>query len=352
MSLVFFDGFDNVTNSTNLGYKGWSPTGSAASVSALTRYSVGNALNLNGSSISFEHRLTMPTAITEIIIGFAMFRISDGGSVNNLIRLTSTANVEILNIRPTGVTGTVGFNLTGPGGTYTVISTTPTTICETNFWDYWEFRIKISATVGEFEVRRNGTQVHLGTGLNTGAVAIGNLFLLNFNTSNGNTRVDDFYVVNNVDSQGFLGEVRSHFITVSEDTNQKEWEQSNVSVPSYTLLSELASDGDTSYISSRASGATDLYEVGSLPLQPVLIAGVRPLIQARAVLGPVNLVSILKAENGNTNEFTTSNIPSTFGAGLQHGAGFGILQNNPITTAPWTFEDLNTMKVGVRLEIP
>lgn len=354
MAVVFFDGFDDATSSTTwLTTKGWNtPTTNTFSTSATTRYSSGLSMQTNGTGpFTLDYKKTLDTPSSHVIVGFAFRRTDQSGSVISHVRFLNSGGSELFNVRPTAVSGTVGFNFTGPSAGYTVLTTTPS-LAEPLVWDYWEFRVKISATVGEFECRRNGTQIHLATGLNTGAVNIGQIAINSYNSTNTSSGLlDDVYFMDASDGSTFLGEVRSVIVRPDDDTTQKEWVPSNVSSPSYMMLNETIPDSDTSYVGSTSNGSIDFYEMASLPFPTIGVAAARPLVFGRTVIGPVNITTILKAINNNTNQQTVSS-PSSSYTYLPYGSGAGILTNNPITTAPWTAEEINTLRMGIKLDIP
>lgn len=217
-------------------------------------------------------------------------------------------------------------------------------------WTHLQFKIKLDATTGTIDVRKNGNIVSdfSLTGLNTsGGTSTANGITLNgnFGGTFSNVYFDDLLVF---DSSGatlndWAGDLRAFTLFPSSDTAQKDFVSGTGLATNAASVNESPYNGDTTYNASSVVGATDLYNLTDLPTTPLSIA----VVQGRAVTrktdaGTRNAQFVLKS--GSTTSFGTS-VP----ASTSYTASVDGFTTNPDTGGAWSYASVNALQAGIKV---
>jgi hypothetical protein len=122
----------------------------------------GNAGNIAGSSTATQ-AIPAPSQSMYVTIGFA-YKVSNVASaVRNIFSFRDASNVDIATLR-VNINGSLSF-VQGVG--VVVLGTSATGLIVLSTWYYLEVQVFLANTGGYFTVRRNGTDVITGSGVDT-----------------------------------------------------------------------------------------------------------------------------------------------------------------------------------------
>ena len=260
MAILFLDSFDHYADITEK----WSarigsiePTiGNNVDQSAVVgRFTPGsleiknNVFGSNGISKDFA-------TTNEVIIGFAWNNLnSDSHVTKTQIENTAGDLNATFNIDSTTGVGT----LTCEGATVSTATLTFTG----GVWQHVEIRLKRNATVGELEIKRNGTQV----GLLTGADTLGNStsdfqkFSITSDDFAQRHYIDDLYIADTTGpapQNTFIGD--SRITVLRPDSNGLDNDFSpQGATNNFEAVDETLTDGDTTFVESGLVGAKETY---------------------------------------------------------------------------------------------
>ncbi len=349
MALVYFDGFDDLGTYSGIeaANKGFTvvtgPQSPALIAASITRYGYGQGL-LVGSQGYYQVPIT---STSHGITGFAAYYGNNNtGTMSQIVHFLNNS------------TTLVKFQWTSFSGRLIEVRNAANTVLGTTViaqdlttWDYLEFRVKISATVGEVEIRKNGSSILSLTGLNLGSTNIDTIRIGCYSGANSVSEfvyLDDIYIVDNSDATGFLGETRVVYLLPNADTAQKDFSTSAGS-NNYALVSDgPVSDSDTTYVQTVTNNAKDLYELDPMPFTPNSIKGLRLSGNLKSILTPTSGKLILKT--GGTTYEGTAFFPGSSYATFKYNTSYSLL-TNPDTSAAWTTSDIDALQIGIKNEV-
>lgn len=209
---------------------------------------------------------------------------------------------------------------------------------------YLEMKVVIGGS-GSVELRINGQQILLLTGVNTQATSRSTADVLQLLGPGGGFHAfyDDLYV--NDDQGGvnddFWGDTRIGLIMAISDGDFSQWTP-NSGTAHFSRINEVPPDGDTSYVSSDTVNDEDTYH-----FQPVNPADIYKAIQTNIVArkdDEGNRSIALVSRTGGSDQVS----PERF-VGENYIDYLNQFDVNPFTGLPWTGADINAMQWGVKV---
>lgn len=207
-------------------------------------------------------------------------------------------------------------------------------------WNYLEWEITMSQTVGTFELWVNGIKTIDATGLDTCDTANVNCRYVRMSVTNGvdNTLYfDDFYVT---DGTRLTGAPFAFSLHPNSDGGVNVWTALS-GTDEFAMVDENTSDGDTTYNQASTAGDESRHGCEDLPsyVTSVLAVGAYAVLrktdatarEARVLLNSGGTESL-----GNTLTLTTAYLSSRI----------GVLETDPNTAAAWTLANVNAVEVG------
>lgn len=215
---------------------------------------------------------------------------------------------------------------------------------------YIELRVKWSTTVGEIEIRLNGspTPALSLTGLNL-LVASNNEFQFG---SDSSTTIDmsAWYmldVTGPAPLNDFLGHIRYGILNPSGNGNASEFDGSDGnSTDNYLLVDDGSSPDDaTTYVSSSTLNERDTYAMGDLPTASTIIYAVCPVLRARKSDAGTRAVAAVVRRSGVDYPGDDSYL------GLSWDNARTALTVDPSTAAAWTDAGVNAIELGPKVSV-
>lgn len=339
MATDFIDGFEAYGNSPDPNYSSrvggafkWVPN-SGWTPSTPTRSGFGKMLNSAGAARLIGE---YATARQEQWSGIAVL-----GSFSVEMRDYDADTVQ-MTIQCDGTIGRVRF---WRGQTNsTLLAETASNIFSGAVWNYFEWYVFISDTVGAIEARINGQTVLTVSGIDNKVSSLAGFNEIQMAANN----VDDFYTNNNVvgpgsyPNNGFMGDIRVDTLFPVGDASVAWTPLTGGS--NFAMVDELACDGDTTYNYTTTVGATDYFTFGAL-------SGVVNAVIALQVSG------VFRKDDAGTRTFkmhTKSAAAVADGSVWSAANGYlyyyDIFAVDPNTSASWTPAAVNAIQAGITLE--
>lgn len=336
MTLAFIDGFDDSLQSQK-----WNQFGHAIGAGGTGRTGPKAMLMPTGNQHLSRALVDSADEHATLILGFA-------------IKPAGATSVEMLRFQSdTWATIHVAIALStnfefivrrGSGGTE--LGRTATNVIGALAWNYVEFKVTLSDTVGAVAIKVNGATVLNLTGLDTKnggtkTVFEGVAFWDDF-MANG-IWVDDLYLCNGAGARNndFLGDCSVETIFPTGNGAHSDFLGSDGnSVDNYQLVDETPPDA-TDYVGSGSVAATDTYGYGNLTHTVGSVAGVVVRsYAAKSDTGPRSLSAVVRSGGSDAS-------------GSAHVLGTGytpwhdVFEQNPIGPADWTISSVNAAEFGV-----
>lgn len=340
MALKWFEGFETHRVATQLARKYASTTGIGALTSAAGRV-LGNSLQ--GQIVLVSKSLGLNNTW---IVGFGLFVPANFTPSTTGMYLEKGAT-EQCSIRFSNTAGS--FNLTVNRGS-TVLGTTTANFAY-NQWHYFELKVTArTGTNGSYELRHNEVSVLSASGVNTANAGSdgADIWALRCHT-NLSVRWDDIYVCDDTgsDNNDFKGDsqIRGGHPNGAGDVQTFT---PGTGVTHHLLVDEPATtspiDGND-VVHSDTNGNKDLFEFGDLTAVNGNIYGVMIHSQlAMNASGSRTLKHVYRdladAEHNPANFVVNSTAYTEF---------HDIIEQNPLTAAPWTESDINNAQFGVEV---
>lgn len=233
-------------------------------------------------------------------------------------------------------------------GSGTVLGTSAaTSLFAINVWDYWEFKVTISDTVGVVEIRRNGSIVLNLTGQDTkngGTNVSSDLVFIQDPESSFAAKVDDLYICNGdaTSPNDFLGDCKVETLFPNSDGDTVQWDLSTGS-SHYAVVDETGEPNTTDYAYSDVDGEIELVNLGALASTAVTVHAVQwAAYAAKSDAGARSMRRVVRTSSTN---YTGSDL--TLSTSYNHFRE--LLALNPHTTAAWTAGELNALQVGAEV---
>lgn len=201
----------------------------------------------------------------------------------------------------------------------TLLGTSAPGLVFANVKQHFQFKTKISATVGTCEVRIDGAVALALTGKNTrNSEASGDSYtMLGVGGCNGSTFAwaDDVWMCDDVNSgdgcMDFLGQLTGEVSRPNAAGASSAW--SPTSGANYTNVDDTAPDGDTTIVSSGVVGTKDTYAHTALTR---IVSGIKCVQQttvARKTTGGTRAICHVTRSGGTDYDSTDLYLPSTYG---------------------------------------
>jgi hypothetical protein len=272
MSLLFMDGFDHYTASEDK-YDAVSITGGTShNVTTEGRFTPG-AYHLTGVTGGTAGNGTVDknitTTETECIFGFA-FKYDASVAFADFVFLDTGGLQQ-------GGISINGADIDAIGKTTSVLGTA-TSALTVSVWQYVEVRVKAHATLGEIEIKVNGTQVLGLTGLDTRGGAMGK-WRITRGAEGDDSWIDDLYILDTggSDNNTFLGDVRVTALRPKANGTNNNFTPTGAAT-NYQAMDETLHDGDTTFVEAGQLGAKEDYDntnFSDLGISPGTIFGVQ-----------------------------------------------------------------------------
>lgn len=303
-----------------------------------------------GGGIPVRYLLRLTTEVSNLIIGWAARCVETASAsvpffyVSPTATVSPSAGIYFQTVSSMNNTSNNAFNIMTGNGTI-LYTTAETESFDVGIWNYWELNI-VSGNPSTVILRKNGVVVFETTSGPSIAplkyVAWGSLRSGVFD----NTRslyIDDIYMVDNSDGQGFLGEVRVTSLTPTSDVQAEFTPLSGTS--NFEMVDELGYDGNTTYVTSSTDGATDIYGMSNLVYTPQTIYALRNTYFAQATSSPIYAQSVIET-NGSTE------IGPILGVGAsRYDPIMQMYEKNPVTNSDWLVSEVNSLNVGFKLNL-
>lgn len=206
-------------------------------------------------------------------------------------------------------------------------------------WNHIEVRVLNDPVVGELEVRLNGEVVIFLTNLDLFSSALSSVGCFSF-TTNTSSYIDDLIVwdttgdVNNT----FFGPARVTYIGLQGDEPGNQWNVTGADTGA-EALTELAPDGDTSYISAAVVGMVSEYGIAELPPEAEVIAGIYVAAMGKLATAGVGNSQISIVSNGQVQSGTDNPMTAVY---TYRGT---VFEKDPDTGLLWTKGGLEAAKL-------
>ena len=328
MALLHMDGFDMGDGALRY------PNGSGSGTNTTTRFSYGRSIISSGSAQIAKDIVSGSTAV---ISGFAMNNQS--GSISFFSDAGATQHITVV----FGSTGNIDVRRGNTGGTILASATS----AYSSGWNYFEVRCIISDTVGEVQVRVNGSASNTINLTSSDTKNGGTLTSIDRVSLYGNSQAqfDDWYIIDTTGSLNntYLGDCRVYTLAPSGNGNYSQFVGSDGnSTDNYLLVDEQPySTGD--YTGSATSGNRDSYVMTDLPGTATTVFGVNEVsVVFKSDAGAATMKQLLRisATDYESSAVTLSTSPSVITT---------LRETNPNTSAAWTPAGVNGAEAGARV---
>jgi len=355
MAGVFFDSVDHYATA-NIQEK-WTQVHSAGPIVAAVGRRSTNGLrfrNYSGGvgSVSGDAVRVTPFPVPSgdtCIVGYAFNHVSPFADTQNGTVEDSGITVvsTMLAIRQ-GATTQVWFVIMGDGtisarrGT-TVLGTSTFALTQ-NVYQYIEFKVKISATVGTIEVRVNTVPILTLTGQNTLTTASATwneIKIGQFAFTAPNVYVDDIYVLDGSGSfnNDFLGDVRIDAVFPNADGNSSQFTRST-GTDQYATVDETSPNGDTDYNETATVGNRDTLNYPNAPVAGANILAIQGDVYGRKTDAGGAGVKLITRIAGTDYQGTEVGIGTSYNYQRQ------VWDVKPSDSTAWTDTDFNAAEFG------
>lgn len=322
-----------------------------------TGWSIGGSVNATGgqnglpslrfTSGSTQSAIYSTATFTHIIVGFC-HRVSSIDTGGIFLRL-NLSGAAVFNL---AVNGDGSISAIDESGTDVERGVTVSGVLQSNVETYIEARILLSTTVGEVEIRTNGspTPVLDISGVDTGGASANQIIFVG--SGNQGTRDFSAWYYLDVDATApndFLGHIRFACLDPIGNGNSSGFAGSDGnSTDNYLLVDDGATattnDGDTTYVEHDTVGTKDTYAMEDLPTAPLSIIAVAPIFIAKKTdAGSRAIMPVIRS--GGTDYPGDAAFLST-----SYAAYSTIFLENPDGPAAWDEASVNGMEVGMEVD--
>ena len=336
--LRFSEGWDHSSSSGVEFTSKWTGMVNSTFSISSTAGRFGNGIDLSFQTAPYKTLDAQPTWIVGTAVkilafgaGFNLIRVTDGGTAQDELKITSAGLVQILR-----------------NGTQLDIGTVPLAL---GIWYYIEFKVTIHNSTGEAEARVNGVTHASVSGAdtqNTANATADRIYVgIDINTT---VYLDDIYMCDGVDSgvsgapnDDFLDDVRVEacFPNGNGNSSQLVGQDAN-STDNYLNVDETDPDDDTTYNESGTVGQKDTYTYTNLTPTTGTVYGVQILPYARKTdAGSRSIVTV--ARLSTTEEDGPVQALSTSYQYLED-----IREGDP-NGDQWTISNINSAEFGVKI---
>lgn len=226
----------------------------------------------------------------------------------------------------------------------TILGITDPGLITAQAWNHYELRVLQDNVVGEVELRINSNLELLVTNLDLGTVKPRFWRIAGGTTGTGSSTIergiDDLILwdttgdVNNT----FFGPARVTYVGLQGDESGNQWNVTGAATGA-EALTELAPDGDTSYISAAVVGMVSEYGIDELPPEAEVIAGIYVIAMGKLATAGVGNSQVSIVSNGQVESGTDYSMTPAY---TYRG---NVFEKDPNTGLLWTKSGLEAAKL-------
>jgi hypothetical protein len=343
MALRWIEGWETHTGTAQLGRKYATQTGSIVVQSGRVFGNSAGVLSLVAVTPSFGLQDTL-------VLGIGVRLSSQQAGLNSNAQgfYFERGGLEQAHVEFVSNAGSFEFAIKRAG---TTIFTTSSAFAY-GVWHYFEFKLTLDTTTGAYEIRQNESTIASGSSVNlanTGSDQADG-FAIRF-TSNVSTSLflDDIYVLDTTDSvnNDFKGDSVVEGILPNANGATIQWTNLGGSASNFQNVDDAATtptDG-TNANSGDTLGEKDLYALGDLTQITGDVHGVQVGVQLALDTAGTRDVDV-RFRDQTTSEavIDTHTVAST-----TYDEFTTILDENPVTTNPWSISDIDNGQFGVEV---
>ncbi len=333
MAVVFVEGFDHSTSSSDWIQKGWTGMGS---YTAGTGRLSGRCAICSGNTGALTWTHALPTTYTTLICGMGVNFATAVATVSCFdLRAGATRTVRV----QTDASG--HLQVLNSGGT---VIATGTTVLTVNTFNYIELKAFVNTGTpasGTIELHLNGSVEIASTAANLGSTAMDTLALLRSGTSN-QMNWDDIYICDTTGSapnNTFLGDTRVQTVYPAADGAHLQWTPTGGGAH-YTQVNANVPDDDTTYVSDLTPGDIDSYDCDNVDGGSTVYA-VQVNLWARKDDASTRQIAPVIRQASTDYVGTTVTLGTTYTYKSQ-------LYDQDPTAAAWTATNVNADEFGVK----
>lgn len=341
MALRFCDSFDHYVTADAL--TKWTSSTSYTGVTAAEGRRSTSAARFNGNTrdliktldaqgtwiVGFAFRFTEAAADAT---GGILVALLDAGTNQCDLRVKSDGTLKITRAGTT--LGTSTFALT------------------MSIFQYIEFKVVISDTIGTAEVLVDGSSKLALTGQDTKNTANATANQIAIGPGGitggfpGNQYYDDLYICDGTGSaphNTFLGDIRVDALFPTSDGANSGLTPSTGS-SHFALVDEAAPNADTDYNESVTVGVKDTYGMGDISHTPLTIFGTQALLNVKKDDAGAKSVGEVCRSGGTDFNGTSTSLGTSYSYTVRE-----IRVTDPNTAAAWTKANLNAAEFGMKI---
>lgn len=333
MSITMLEGFDD---------GGWEgrTSGTRDSTDVHTDYGVDGKGCRIGDTITSTVGLPMPASSDGFTVGMAAY-FPSGSGTGNIVALNMT-NPNYLLIQYDATSQRIGLsgrNMIG-GGVSGEWAWTPGGSVPANVWIYLEIHLKYNTVgAGHFTVWVNGVEVFTTSTLDFSSSYPMNQFVLGY--THDLFYVDNIYVTdtNGTKNTLNLGPVEVIALYPSGNGNSSDLVGSDGnSVDNHLLVDENPADS-ADYVGSATEGDKDTYAMDDLADTPGIKGIIASFYAATTDSGAKYIRPVIRLSS-------TDYVGASIGLSTDYDYVEETFDDNPATSAAWTYSDINGMEFG------
>jgi hypothetical protein len=303
MSLLFFDGFDQYSNGSDLvNYGGWSLLDTTTTLTTSPRVGTGKYLDCNlWTGTGLKYTFSSDQSGNTLYIGMA-FKVTTLADNMPFLSISGQCTIYIVQS---------GANWKFEARRGTTVLATSSVITYSGTWVYLEFKVLVNTTTGIVELKIDNTTAFTFTGntQNNGSASVTYILFPNHGNISGHYGLDDLYICNSTGSANntYRGEQLAEFCIPSGDSTVA-WAKNSGTFNYQAVDDPLgAPDDDTTYVYSNTSGQKDEYTLTDLS-NVLSVVGVKLITRAeKDNTGALSLKTGIKS--GATDQQVTHSLP-------------------------------------------
>jgi hypothetical protein len=338
MGLVFSDGFDQYSTSTDL-LRNWASNG----------WTWGSTSGHTGAG-----GITTTASAQNIVTNSALLATASGATFGILLWLKISAIpastvqlIQMLNAAA-GTQGTVRINSStgflahyNQGGAQQVVGSV--NVCDGN-WHWLSIRMPYGTANGQCYLDGSATPQWNTTIANgTNGTTVDHLQISS--SATGNYAISDIIIIDDTVAQSPqtsdlpIGPRQIDTLKPASDATV-QWTTSSGS-NHYALVNETAADDDISYVQDNVSGHQDTFNMASLGFSPATITAVQFVHRVKNSSGGSQTYKARCVSGATTNDGASLTAPAAYGNNRT------LYNRDPNTSAAWTPTNLAAAKFGV-----
>lgn len=274
---------------------------------------------------------TTPTTRSDILL-----RLYDGANV----QLSITANAQ--------AGGLITLDLRRGATDGTIVSTSPAGILDDDqTWSFYEFKIKISNTVGSIICMKDGVEVWNDNGFDNQeqtASTANRVLLAGLGSSGGWVIYNSIYILDTTGSKNndFLGPVVAIASKTTADTAQADWSPIS-GADGFLMLDEYQVSSGSNSVTSTTLGDESTFEMDNhaAAFDDFNVIAIKSFLHAGDIV-TTSTIKLKMEVSAGTHDFGAETFDSTFLPSFTYS-----LEDNPITASAWTMSEYNSIELSI-----